>query len=166
MNRAVPIDWQDVIGLDSTSSPKQRAQNSATSSAKRIPLNDRGRQIDLDLLIRAKNGDEMAFEMLVHRYEWLVRAKARSYFLRGADYEDLIQEGTIGLFKAVRDFHSGSDLLNVILALNSNRASPIFSPVPWLDEDQRRQALKMTRLEVVKDDKTDARSCTDWSVEP
>lgn len=45
--------------------------------------------------------------MLLRRYEWLVRSRARSYFLRGADYEDLIQEGVIGLFKAVRDFHNG-----------------------------------------------------------
>lgn len=57
-----------------------------------------------ELILLAKNGSDEAFEAIVRRYEWLVRARARSYFLQGADYEDLIQEGMIGLFKAVRDF--------------------------------------------------------------
>jgi RNA polymerase sporulation-specific sigma factor len=56
------------------------------------------------LVCLAKAGDNSAFELILHRYHWLVRAKARSFFLQGAEYEDLIQEGMIGLFKAVRDF--------------------------------------------------------------
>ena len=59
---------------------------------------------DSDLVRLAKFGDSAAFEHILHRYQWLVRAKARSFFLQGAEYEDLIQEGMIGLFKAVRDF--------------------------------------------------------------
>lgn len=59
---------------------------------------------DVDLVSAAKAGDDGAFEAIAHRYLWLVRSRARSFFLQGADYEDLVQEGMIGLFKAVRDF--------------------------------------------------------------
>ncbi|MDR0468841.1 MAG: RNA polymerase sporulation sigma factor SigH [Peptococcaceae bacterium] len=49
-------------------------------------------------------GDKDAEEYLIHKYKNFVRARARSYFLIGADKEDIIQEGMIGLFKAIRDF--------------------------------------------------------------
>ena len=52
----------------------------------------------------AAGGDKGAEEYLVHKYKNFVRARARSYFLIGADKEDIIQEGMIGLFKAIRDF--------------------------------------------------------------
>jgi RNA polymerase sporulation-specific sigma factor len=52
----------------------------------------------------AKSGDLKALELLMNRYKNFVRAKARSYYLIGADREDIIQEGMIGLFKAVRDY--------------------------------------------------------------
>lgn len=54
----------------------------------------------------ARNGDDRAQEFLIKKYKNFVRAKARSYFLIGADKEDIIQEGMIGLFKAIRDFKS------------------------------------------------------------
>ncbi len=54
----------------------------------------------------AGQGDKKAEEYLVHKYKNFVRARARSYFLIGADKEDIIQEGMIGLFKAIRDFRS------------------------------------------------------------
>ncbi|MDR1960787.1 MAG: RNA polymerase sporulation sigma factor SigH [Gracilibacteraceae bacterium] len=52
----------------------------------------------------AKTGDVGAQEFLINKYKNFVRAKARSYFLIGADREDIIQEGMIGLYKAIRDF--------------------------------------------------------------
>jgi RNA polymerase sporulation-specific sigma factor len=52
----------------------------------------------------AREGDTEALEYLINKYRHFVRAKARSYFLIGADREDIIQEGMIGLFKAIRDF--------------------------------------------------------------
>ncbi len=55
----------------------------------------------------AQKGDDYAFEYMIERFKPLVRNRARSYFLIGADQEDLIQEGTIGLFKAIRDFDPG-----------------------------------------------------------
>lgn len=59
---------------------------------------------DIELVDRFQNGDEEAVGVLVVRYRRLVWAKARSYFLVGADSDDLEQEGMIGLFKAARDF--------------------------------------------------------------
>lgn len=55
-------------------------------------------------LVRLAETDEMALEYLLNKYKYFVRAKARSYFLIGADREDLVQEGMIGLYKAIRDY--------------------------------------------------------------
>ena len=52
------------------------------------------------------NGDVSAEEYLLDKYKNFVRSKARSYFLVGADHEDIVQEGMIGLYKAIRDFRS------------------------------------------------------------
>ncbi len=52
----------------------------------------------------ANKGDDLAFEFLIYKYKNFVRGKARSYFLIGADRDDIVQEGMIGLFKAVRDY--------------------------------------------------------------
>jgi RNA polymerase sporulation-specific sigma factor len=60
--------------------------------------------IDEEIVEDARNGNAKAQEYLIKKYKNFVRAKARSYFLIGADREDIIQEGMIGLFKAIRDF--------------------------------------------------------------
>jgi RNA polymerase sporulation-specific sigma factor len=64
---------------------------------------------DLQLVLKARNGDEQALDALIRRYTGFVRLKASSYFLAGGDSEDLIQEGLIGLYKAVRDFRSDKE---------------------------------------------------------
>jgi RNA polymerase sporulation-specific sigma factor len=64
---------------------------------------------DLQLVIKARNGDSAAMDVLIRRYTGFVRLKASSYFLAGGDSEDLIQEGLIGLYKAVRDFRSDKE---------------------------------------------------------
>ena len=64
---------------------------------------------DLQLVMRARNGDGAALDVLIKRYTGFVRLKASSYFLAGGDSEDLIQEGLIGLYKAVRDFRSDKE---------------------------------------------------------
>jgi RNA polymerase sporulation-specific sigma factor len=64
---------------------------------------------DLQLVVRARNGDPTAMEGLIRRYSGFVRLKASSYFLAGGDSEDLIQEGLIGLYKAVRDFRADKE---------------------------------------------------------
>ncbi|MHB1042352.1 MAG: RNA polymerase sporulation sigma factor SigH [Eubacteriales bacterium] len=60
--------------------------------------------VDEEVVEFAREGDDTALEYLINKYKNFVRAKARSYFLIGADREDIIQEGMIGLYKAIRDF--------------------------------------------------------------
>lgn len=62
--------------------------------------------IDEEIVIEAREGVSEALEYLINKYKNFVRAKARAYFLIGADREDIIQEGMIGLYKAIRDFRS------------------------------------------------------------
>lgn len=59
---------------------------------------------DEEIVMAARSGNDKALEYLIHKYKNFVRAKARTYFLIGADREDIIQEGMIGLYKAIRDF--------------------------------------------------------------
>jgi RNA polymerase sporulation-specific sigma factor len=59
---------------------------------------------DDDLLQLCRDGEVEALNLLLERYRWFARTKARAYFLVGADFDDIEQEGMIGLFKAVRDF--------------------------------------------------------------
>ncbi|WP_427340417.1 RNA polymerase sporulation sigma factor SigH [Caloranaerobacter sp. DY30410] len=59
---------------------------------------------DEEIVESARKGDTEALEFLIKKYKNFVRAKARSYFLIGADKEDIIQEGMIGLYKAIRDY--------------------------------------------------------------
>ncbi len=61
---------------------------------------------DLDLLKQARAGDNQAMEALLNRYKALVRQKASAMFMLGADSEDVIQEGMIGLFKAIRSYQT------------------------------------------------------------
>lgn len=60
---------------------------------------------DNEIAVLAAGGDSGALNYLLTKYKSLARNKARSYFLVGADREDIIQEGMIGLFKAIRDFN-------------------------------------------------------------
>ena len=64
---------------------------------------------DEELIIRARDGENEIMEYLMDKYKNLVRSKAATMFILGADKDDLIQEGMIGLFKAVRDYDSGRD---------------------------------------------------------
>lgn len=59
---------------------------------------------DEEVVDKAKTGDARAQEYLISKYENFVKAKSKSYFLIGADKEDIYQEGMIGLYKAIRDF--------------------------------------------------------------
>ncbi|HHZ19950.1 MAG TPA: RNA polymerase sporulation sigma factor SigH [Firmicutes bacterium] len=62
--------------------------------------------LDENIVEAARQGESSAQEYLINKYKNFVRAKARSYFLIGADREDIIQEGMIGLYKAIRDFRN------------------------------------------------------------
>jgi RNA polymerase sporulation-specific sigma factor len=78
------------------------------TSAQAVPKAQRELE-DLQLVVKARNGDGVALDALIRRYHGFVRLKASSYFLAGGDSEDLIQEGLIGLYKAVRDFRADKE---------------------------------------------------------
>ena len=74
----------------------------------RLSFNPQG-QVQVDdgyLIALAKQGDAIAYDRIVRRYYGFVRLKASSYFLAGGDADDLIQEGLVGLYKAVRDYRT------------------------------------------------------------
>ena len=65
---------------------------------------DNNQQDEYNIVLKASNGDKIALEYIITKYKNFVKAKAKSYFLVGADKEDIIQEGMIGLYKAIRDY--------------------------------------------------------------
>ncbi len=65
---------------------------------------------DEQLVEAARSGNDKAIDVLLNRYRHYARAKARTYFLAGADKEDIVQEGMIGLYKAIRDFQAEKNI--------------------------------------------------------
>jgi RNA polymerase sporulation-specific sigma factor len=80
-----------------------------TATATKSPQKAQRELEDLQLVLKARNGDPVALDALIRRYNTFVRLKASSYFLAGGDSDDLIQEGLIGLYKAVRDFRTDKE---------------------------------------------------------
>ncbi len=74
-----------------------------------VPVHLPGDYVDMQdeaVVALSQHGDTLAEEYLLNKYKNFVRSKARSYFLIGADHEDIVQEGMIGLYKAIRDFRT------------------------------------------------------------
>lgn len=112
---------------------------------------------DETLAARAAVGDQAALEQLLHRYRSFARVKARSYFLAGADREDVVQEGMIGLYKAIRDFepaHQSSfrafadlcvtrQVITAVKAATRHKHGPLncyvslSQPLPGANDDER-----------------------------
>jgi RNA polymerase sporulation-specific sigma factor len=94
---------------------------------------------DLYLVARSKGGDGEATDRLIRRYHGFVRLKASSYFLVGGDSDDLIQEGLLGLYKAIRDFRTDREssfrnfaelcitrqIITAVKAATRNKHSPL-----------------------------------------
>src|SRR5262249_36455660 len=80
-----------------------------TATAQKSPHKAQRELEDLQLVLKAANGSAAAMDQLIRRYTGFVRLKASSYFLAGGDSDDLIQEGLVGLYKAVRDFRSDKE---------------------------------------------------------
>ncbi|MFN2526538.1 MAG: RNA polymerase sporulation sigma factor SigH [Actinomycetota bacterium] len=111
-----------------------------TRTAERIVYED---LTDQELVARARSGEDRGLQALLERYRSFARAKARSYFLAGSDREDVIQEGMIGLFKAVRDFDTSQEtpfrafaelcisrqILTAIKTANRHKHQPLNSSV-------------------------------------
>lgn len=128
---------------------------------------------DEEIVKLAKNGDEFATEYLISKYKNFVRVKAKSYFLVGADREDIIQEGMIGLYKSIRDFRADKlssfrafaelcitrQIITAIKTATRQKHIPLNSYIslnkPIYDEDSDRTMLdilsgtKVTDLEEV-----------------
>jgi RNA polymerase sporulation-specific sigma factor len=114
---------------------------------------------DLELVQRVRNGDDRCLEVLLARYRNFARSKARSYFLAGSDKEDVVQEGMIGLFKAIRDFDLEQEtpfrafaelcisrqILTAIKTANRQKHQPLNSSVsldaPAYGDDQSDRSL-------------------------
>ena len=71
---------------------------------KDMRLEERTALSDEEIVALSQNGDREAMDYLLSKYRTMVKKKARTYFLIGADREDVVQEGMVGLFKAVRDY--------------------------------------------------------------
>ena len=61
---------------------------------------------DEEVVALAQSGDKLAYEFLIDKYKSIAKVKSQTYFIAGADHEDVIQEGMIGIFKAIRDYDS------------------------------------------------------------
>lgn len=115
---------------------------------------------DEEIVLKIKApGGRAALDYLIHKYRNFVRAKARSYFLIGADREDIIQEGMIGLYKAIRDFRNDKlssfrafaelcvtrQIITAIKTATRQKHIPLNSYVslnkPIYDEDSERTLL-------------------------
>jgi RNA polymerase sporulation-specific sigma factor len=124
---------------------------------------------DEDVVEFARNRNGAAEEYLINKYKNFVRAKARSYFLIGADREDIIQEGMIGLYKAIRDFRSDKlasfrafaelcitrQIITAIKTATRQKHIPLNSYVslnkPIFDEDSDRTLLDVLPITKITD---------------
>ena len=124
---------------------------------------------DEEAVALAQSGDGAALEHLLNKYKNFVRTKARSYFLIGADHEDIVQEGMIGLYKAIRDFKSEKltsfrafaelcvtrQIITAIKTATRQKHIPLNSYVslnkPIYDEESDRTLLDVISEEVPSD---------------
>ncbi len=95
------------------------------------------------LVAKVQLGDERSLEVVLGRYRNFARSKARSYFLAGSEREDVVQEGMIGLYKAIRDYDLDQDtpfrafaelcisrqILTAIKTANRNKHHPLNSSI-------------------------------------
>ena len=115
---------------------------------------------DEELILRYRGGDEAVLDYLLDKYKNLVRSRARALFLAGGETDDLIQEGMIGLFKAVRDYETDKgtpfhafaslcverQLLSAVQNSNRKKHSPLNSSVS-LDADPENEIWTIMRAE-------------------
>ena len=124
---------------------------------------------DEEIVALAQEGDGAALEFLLNKYKNFVRTKARSYFLIGADHEDIVQEGMICLYKAIRDFKSEKltsfrafaelcvtrQIITAIKTATRQKHIPLNSYVslnkPIYDEESDRTLLDVISEEVPSD---------------
>ena len=135
-------------------------ETNAAASVNEAVSNEFENLTDEDVILRIKSDEgRAALDYLINKYRNFVRAKARSYFLIGADREDIIQEGMIGLYKAIRDFRNDKlssfrafaelcvtrQIITAIKTATRQKHIPLNSYVslnkPIYDEDSERTLL-------------------------
>ena len=132
-------------------------------------LIDNSQQDEYEIVLKASNGDTIALEYIIKKYKNFVKAKAKSYFLIGADKEDIIQEGMIGLYKAVRDFDATKtnsfrgfaeicitrQIITAIKTATRQKHIPLNSYIslnkPIYDEESDRTLLDIITTSIVSD---------------
>ena len=119
---------------------------------------DNSQQDEYNIVLKANKGDKLALEYIISKYKNFVKAKAKSYFLVGADKEDIIQEGMIGLYKAVRDFDgtkTNSFKCFAEICITRQKHIPLNSYVslnkPIYDEESDRTLLDIIATSIVTD---------------
>ena len=130
---------------------------------------DNSQQDEYDIVLKASKGDKIALEYIIKKYRNYVKAKAKSYFLIGADKEDIIQEGMIGLYKAVRDFDASKtnsfkgfadicitrQIITAIKTATRQKHIPLNSYIslnkPVYDEESERTLLDIIATSIVTD---------------
>ncbi|MCR4763202.1 MAG: sigma-70 family RNA polymerase sigma factor [Lachnospiraceae bacterium] len=123
------------------------------------------------LILRLRDGEEHVTECIMNRYKDLVRYKAGSMYLLGADREDLIQEGMIGLFKAIRDYDVGRDasfstfaelcisrqMYSAVEASGRKKHMPLNTYISLYDGDGEGASQALSELAAPMDDDPEAR---------
>ena len=130
---------------------------------------DNSQQDEYDIVLKASKGDKIALEYIIKKYKNFVKAKAKSYILIGADKEDIIQEGMIGLYKAVRDFDASKtnsfkgfadicitrQIITAIKTATRQKHIPLNSYIslnkPVYDEESERTLLDIIATSIVTD---------------
>lgn len=130
---------------------------------------DNSQQDEYDIVLKASKGDKIALEYIIKKYKNFVKAKAKSYFLIGADKEYIIQEGMIGLYKAVRDFDASKtnsfkgfadicitrQIITAIKTATRQKHIPLNSYIslnkPVYDEESERTLLDIIATSIVTD---------------
>lgn len=130
---------------------------------------DKCQQDEYNIVLKASKGDKIALEYIIKKYKNFVKAKAKSYFLIGADKEDIIQEGMIGLYKAVRDFDASKtnsfkgfadicitrQIITAIKTATRQKHIPLNSYIslnkPVYDEESERTLLDIIATSIVTD---------------
>ena len=130
---------------------------------------------DEELIDMYRAGDEQAIEYIFERYKYIVRKKAKAMFLAGGDSDDLIQEGMIGLYKAVRDYDKKKDasfmtfagmcinrqILNAVTASNRKKNTPLNTYVSFDEPVNPEDDSQVKLVDVLKSDKEHAESLED-----
>ncbi len=124
---------------------------------------------DNELVLLVQDGNTQALEFLIYKYKSFVRAKAKTYFLVGADHEDIAQEGMIGLYKAIRDFQADKlssfrgfaelcitrQIITAIKTATRQKHMPLNSYIsldkPIYDEDSERTLLDVLEATIAMD---------------